>query len=400
MSSTDLFAPGSVTHLPGVYDPASAALAVRAGIRAAYLSGEAIAATMLKPAATPNAVSATEIADRAAVLAPFLGGVPLIADAVVGFEEPDGAVWSALAYQRAGIGGLVLGEGSPARVAAVKEGAPGIAVIASAGGDSPGEAIARGRALAAAGADAVLLLGLGEDQLRSAGVALPGVRLAVNRTEGATRGRFLSDAELAEAGVVLVLHPLTAVLAALRAASLAYHALTSEPLSSTEPPSPAPPPSPGASASAASSFPEPPSSAAPSSAAPSGGASSAVAPTLEQVDMMPPAVLATLAGGAPASFLTQTDPRAVFALPPPPAPATPPFGAPAFGTVEDRPWASATEPAEHPWLAVSGPDEPTESAFDQPLPDRPAPTPTQRQAAGAAGRTWASIAREVGRLGT
>ncbi|MFG1992937.1 isocitrate lyase/phosphoenolpyruvate mutase family protein, partial [Actinoplanes sp. NPDC048988] len=229
MSSTDLLAPGGVTHVPGVYDPASAALAVRAGIRAAYLSGEAIAATMLEP----STVSATQIADRAAVLGSFLSGVPLLADAQVGFEDPDAALWAALSYQRAGISGIVLGDGSPLRVTAVKERAPGILVIASAPGGTLDEIIAACRTLASAGADAVLPLGARETDLRSLHEALPAVRLVLNRTEGASGGgRHLSDPDLAAAGVTLVLHPMTAVLAALRAASVAYHALAVPPAAS------------------------------------------------------------------------------------------------------------------------------------------------------------------------
>ncbi|MFF5081736.1 isocitrate lyase/phosphoenolpyruvate mutase family protein [Actinoplanes sp. NPDC000266] len=378
MSSTDLLAPGGVTHVPGVYDPASAALAVRAGIRAAYLSGEAIAATMLEP----STVSATQIADRAAVLRSFLSGVPLLADANVGFEDPDAAVWSALSYQRAGISGIVLSEGTALRVAAVKERAPGVLVIALAPGDTPGELIASCRALASAGADAVLPLGARETDLRSLHAALPDVRLVLNRTEGASGGgRHLSDPELADAGVSLVMHPLTALLAALRAASVAYHALAAPPAT----PGPA---SPGPAA-AATPRPDLSASAIPAARASSG----APAETVDRIDLMPPAVLATLAPGRAASF----QPEPVALLPAPrPATAPTPFGAPAFGARDDRPWAAA-EPTERPWEAVSQPDELPASAFDQP---RAGVAPAQRPGAAAAGRTWTSIAREVSRLGT
>ncbi|XVU21031.1 isocitrate lyase/phosphoenolpyruvate mutase family protein [Actinoplanes sp. CA-054009] len=376
MSSTDLLAPGGITHVPGVYDPASAALAVRAGIRAAYLSGEAIAATMLEP----STVSATQIADRAAVLGSFLGGVPLLADANVGFEDPDAAVWAALSYQRAGIKGIMLSEGTALRVAAVKERAPGVLVIASAPGDTLGELIASCRALASAGADAVFPLAARETDLRSLHEALPGVRLVLNRTEGASGGgRHLSDPELAAAGVTLVLHPLTAVLAALRAASVAYHALATPP---------------SAAAPAASTQTATP-TLAPDLPGPTiPAARSAPVEAVDQIDLMPPAVLATLTPGRPATFL----PEPVTPLPaPPPAVAPTPFGAPAFGTRDERPWAAAVEPAERPWTAVSQPDDPPASAFDQP---RAGVAPAQRPGPAEAGRTWTSIAREVSRLGT
>jgi methylisocitrate lyase len=222
-----------VTHVPGVYDPASAALAVRAGHRAVHLSGAAIAATML---GRPDLgfTSATQIADRAAVLAPALGGVPLLADAAIGYDDPDQAVWTALAYQRAGISALRLDDGddvglAAARIAALAGQAPELVLIAQAGGCGLGETIERCRAYAAAGADAVLPDGVHDrDDLGRLRAELPGVPLVVSRSETAGGGSRLSDAELADLGVRLVLHPLTAVLAALRAASLVYRAIADE----------------------------------------------------------------------------------------------------------------------------------------------------------------------------
>jgi methylisocitrate lyase len=222
-----------VTHAPGVWDPASAALAVRAGHRAVHLSGPAIAATML---GRPDLgfAPATQIADRAATLVPALGGVPLLADADVGYDRPDHAVWTALAYQRAGISGICLDDGadaerSAARITALAAQAPGVVLIARARGRGLDETIERCRAYAAAGADAVLPVDLHEaDDLGPLRAALPAVPLVVSRSEAATgRGR-LTGTELAGLGVRLVLHPLAAVLAALRAASLAYRAIAEE----------------------------------------------------------------------------------------------------------------------------------------------------------------------------
>jgi methylisocitrate lyase len=220
-----------VTHVPGVYDPASTALAVRAGHRAVHLSGAAVAATMLgRPdlSYTPT----TQIADRAAVLAPALGGVPLLADAAVGYDDPDQAVWTALAYQRAGISALRLDDGDDAepavaRIAALVEQAPEVVLIAQAGGRGLTDTIERCRAYAAAGADAVLPDGVHDrDDLAGVHAELPGVPLVVSRSE--TASCRLTDAELADLGVRLVLHPLTAVLAALRAASMVYRAIADE----------------------------------------------------------------------------------------------------------------------------------------------------------------------------
>ena len=222
-----------VTHVPGIWDPASAALAVAAGHRAVHLSGPAISATM---GGRPDlgSVPATQIADRAATLLPALGGVPLLADADIGYDSRDNAVWTALAYQRAGISGLCLDDGADAgraaaRLTALAEQAPGVAVIARVGGGALGETIERCRAYAAAGADAVLPVDLDEAaDLGRLRATLPGVPLVISRSETATgRGR-LTGAELAGLGVRLVLHPLAAVLAALRAASLTYRAIADD----------------------------------------------------------------------------------------------------------------------------------------------------------------------------
>ncbi|MEU8609825.1 hypothetical protein AB0C29_17730, partial [Actinoplanes sp. NPDC048791] len=79
------------------------------------------------------------------------------------------------------------------------------------------------------GADAVLPEDISEaDDLGRLRAALPAVPLAVNRSETASgRGR-LPGAELAGSGVRLVLHPLAAVLAAQRAASLTYRTIAEE----------------------------------------------------------------------------------------------------------------------------------------------------------------------------
>lgn len=249
MNAVDLraiLAADHVTHVPGVYDPASTALAVRAGHRAVHLSGAAIAATMLgRPgldvtSATMlgrpglDVTSATQIADRASVLTPLLGGVPLLADAEIGYDSPEHAVWTALAYQRAGISGLCLGDDenagrAAARITALVEQAPQVALIAQADGRGLAETIERCRAYADAGADAVFPVGVNEgndlDRLRA---ALPGVPLVVSRSEASPGGIRRTDAELAALGVRIVLHPLAAVLAALRAASRTYRAIADE----------------------------------------------------------------------------------------------------------------------------------------------------------------------------
>lgn len=223
-----LLAAERVTHAPGVWDPLSATLAVRAGHRAVHLSAAAITAGMLGRADT-GFVNGTQIADRAALLAGTLDGAALVADADTGFAAPSQAVWSALAYHRAGISGLLLGDPAVATITLLVRDVPQVALVArttayATGG--LGAAIERCRAYAAAGAGAVLADGVHDRVgLRRLREALPGVPLAVNLPEGADR---LPGAVLTGLGVRLVLHPLAALLAAARAASLAYRAIAEE----------------------------------------------------------------------------------------------------------------------------------------------------------------------------
>jgi 2-methylisocitrate lyase-like PEP mutase family enzyme len=216
-----------VTHVPGVWDPISAALAVRAGHRAVHLSVAAVSTIMLgRP--DLDQVAATQIADRAATLAPALGGAALLADADIGYDRPADAVWTALAYSRAGIGGLRLTDaaGTEALIQALVTQVPQVAVIVETRAYDEGGLTAvadRCRLLARAGAAAVLPAGVDDPaELAVIAAALPGVPLVVSRPDA---GGGATDAELAAAGVRMVLHPTAALLAALRAASLTYRAI-------------------------------------------------------------------------------------------------------------------------------------------------------------------------------
>ncbi|HWS36740.1 MAG TPA: isocitrate lyase/PEP mutase family protein [Actinoplanes sp.] len=309
-----LLAADRVTHVPGVYDPVTAALAVRAGHRAVHLSGAAVPATI---PARPDlgSVPATQLADRASTLVPALDGVPLLADADTGYSDPVHAVWTALAYSRSGISGLLLQDraapkrsGHPAAIGpaaatitALAEQVPEMVVIAHTGAYPEfgiDETILRCRAYAEAGADAVFPEGITtREDLRRLRAALPGTPLVLSHSEATTRHTtptttqrtaptdaeqavptdadlagpasaqraapitahhavpaaahrtaptaahrtaataahraaptaahraVLTDADLAAVGVRLVLHPVSALLAAMRAASLTYRAI-------------------------------------------------------------------------------------------------------------------------------------------------------------------------------
>jgi 2-methylisocitrate lyase-like PEP mutase family enzyme len=242
-----ILASDRVTHAPGVYDPVTAALAAAAGHRAVHLSGAAVSAIML---GRPDLgfVHGTQIADRASTLVPALNGIPLIADADTGYGNPLHAVWTALAYSRAGIAGLLLedqvspkrcghlagkeltgiGEAA-AKITALADQVPQIVLIARTDAYAVrglDETVLRCRAYAEAGADAVFPEGVDTvAELRLLHDAIPGVPIVVNRSEAGGNRPALTDAELSEVGVRLVLHPVAALLAAMRAASLAYRSI-------------------------------------------------------------------------------------------------------------------------------------------------------------------------------
>ncbi|GAB2578241.1 oxaloacetate decarboxylase [Paractinoplanes abujensis] len=223
----DLLSAGRVTHVPGVFDPLSATLAVHAGHRAVYFAKAAVASVMM---GRPDVgfVPATQLADRAATLGPVLGGTPLLADAGSGFETEQGAVWTALSYQRAGIAGVVV----TGMVAELRAQVPDLAVVARTNAYAAGglDAVVEDcRRFAELGADAVLPAGVGtHGELSLLQATLPGVPLVLSRSEAATTPPLLPDARLAALGVRLVLHPLAALLAAARSASQAYRAILAD----------------------------------------------------------------------------------------------------------------------------------------------------------------------------
>ncbi|MEV6968231.1 isocitrate lyase/phosphoenolpyruvate mutase family protein [Hamadaea sp. NPDC051192] len=243
MTLRDLLHAAAITHLPGVYDPPTAALAVRAGHRAAHLSGAACAALDL---GLPDLgyVHGTHIAARAAQIVPALAGTPLLADADTGYGDALQAVWTARRYAAAGIAGLHLedqvqpkrcghlagkeladADSAARKIRAVAAEGLNLVVVARtdayavAGLD---EAIGRAQRYVAAGADAVFLEGVnGLDELAQAQRAMPGVPLVLNRSE-AGDAPVHGDADLHAVGVRLVLHPVAPLLAGLRAAQQAY----------------------------------------------------------------------------------------------------------------------------------------------------------------------------------
>lgn len=232
-----------VVRLPGVYDAISAGLAAATGAQAVCLSGATVSAVDL---GLPDFgfVHGTDIARRAAALLPALGEVPLLADADTGYGNALQARRTTQAYAATGIAGLhledqvapkrcghldgkaVVGvDEAASRIRAAVEADTGLVIVARTdalsvlGRDA---VVERCRAFADAGADAVFVEGAGIDDLEavSAALAADGRPLPqmYNRSEaGGPIDAGPDDVRLAEAGVRLVIHPVSAMLAAAEA---------------------------------------------------------------------------------------------------------------------------------------------------------------------------------------
>ena len=229
-------------RLPGVFDAVSAAIAAQAGARAVSLSGAAVSAVEL---GLPDLgfVHGTDSAARARTLREPLGGIPILADADTGYGNALQAAHTVRRYADAGVAGLHLedqvapkrcghlggkevvdADEAAARVRAAADAAvaSGLVIVARTdalsvlGRDA---VVERCRAFAEAGADAVFVEGAGladlaavQDALGRDGRPLPQL---YNRSEAAgPLEHGPRDAELAAVGVRVVIHPVSALLAA------------------------------------------------------------------------------------------------------------------------------------------------------------------------------------------
>ncbi|MEZ0069843.1 2-methylisocitrate lyase-like PEP mutase family enzyme [Streptacidiphilus sp. MAP12-20] len=102
-----LVAQGGLITAPGVYDGLGAHLVARCGFRAAYLTGAGVAVAGF---GLPDIglLTATEMVERARIVAEALGEVPLIADADTGYGGPLHVVRTVRAYERAGVAAIQL----------------------------------------------------------------------------------------------------------------------------------------------------------------------------------------------------------------------------------------------------------------------------------------------------
>ena len=234
-----LLARPQILVMPCAYDALSARLIEAAGYDACFLSGAAVAASQL---GMPDIglLTMTEVVTQARRMAEAIE-VPLLADADTGYGNAINTMRAVRELERAGVAGLMLEdqvtpkrcghfEGKAVITRDEMEGKIAAAAEARRDGDlvliartdarAPlglDEAIARGRAYAKAGADVIFVEApQSVEELREIGRALAGVPLMANMAEGGKTPQ-VPVRELQAMGFKLVVFPLTALLAAIKA---------------------------------------------------------------------------------------------------------------------------------------------------------------------------------------
>ena len=235
--------------VPGAFNALAARIAERLGFRAVYLSGGALAAGW---AGVPDVglLSQTEFAEQAAVIARATA-LPLLCDADTGFGEALSVARTVRLYEEAGAAGLHIEDQvlpkrcghltgkalvDPEAMAAKVRAAisarrdPDFVVVARTDARSVegfDGAVARARRYLEAGADLIFPEALeSPEEFARFAVEVP-APLVANMTEFG-RGPLIDFEELAGLGYRIVLYPLTAFRAAMKAAEETLIALRDE----------------------------------------------------------------------------------------------------------------------------------------------------------------------------
>ena len=229
--------------MPGVWDPLSARLAAGAGFGTVFLSGYAVAGTLL---GLPDigALTQTEMAEVAARVCPSVPDTMVVVDADTGYGNALNVQRTVELWEAAGAVGLFLEDqvwpkrcGHMAGKQVVERGEwlaklqaaldhrSHLFVTARTDARGPlglDEAIERGREAAELGVDAVFVEAPESvAELEHIARALPGVTLVANMVETG-RTPLLTPAELRELGFSLIVSPLSGLFAAVKALGDAY----------------------------------------------------------------------------------------------------------------------------------------------------------------------------------
>jgi methylisocitrate lyase len=246
MNGNDLrarLATGVPVLMPGVWDPLSARLAAQAGFDAVFLSGYAVAGTLL---GLPDigALTQTEMAEVARRVCPVVADTMVVVDADTGYGNALNVGRTVDLWEAAGATGLFLEDqvwpkrcGHMAGKQVVERGEwlaklqaaldrrSHLFVTARTDARAPlglDEAIERGRMASALGVDA-LFVEAPESvaELELIASSLPGVTLVANMVETG-RTPLLTPTELSEIGFDLIVSPLSGLFAAVQATGDAY----------------------------------------------------------------------------------------------------------------------------------------------------------------------------------
>ncbi|MCU0271201.1 MAG: isocitrate lyase/PEP mutase family protein [Acidimicrobiales bacterium] len=229
---------GSPVLMPGVWDALSARLCAQAGFDTVFVSGYAVAGTLL---GVPDLgyVSQTEMADVARRVVAAAPTTMVVLDGDTGYGNPLNVIRTVELAEAAGVVGLFLEdqvwpkrcghlagkevvdrETWLAKLRAALDVRTRLFVTARTDARAPwglDEAIERGRMAADLGVDAVFVEAPESiAELETIAAALPGVVLVANMVETG-RTPLLSTEELDELGFSLIVSPLTALFAATRA---------------------------------------------------------------------------------------------------------------------------------------------------------------------------------------
>ncbi|MGC5627860.1 methylisocitrate lyase [Georgenia sp. Z1344] len=231
-------AAGEQLVLPGAFNPLSARLIEDKGFDGVYISGAVLSADLGLP--DIGLTTLTEVAQRAGQIA-RVTNLPAIVDADTGFGEPMNVARTIQVLEDAGLAGAhiedqvnpkrcghldgkqVVDEATALkRVRAAAEGRrdPDFLVMARtdiAAVEGPGAAAERARALVDAGADAIFPEALRSLEEFAAVRAAVDVPVLANMTEFG-KSELFTHAQLADAGITIVIHPVSLLRSAMGAA--------------------------------------------------------------------------------------------------------------------------------------------------------------------------------------
>jgi methylisocitrate lyase len=242
----ELLGQGQPVLLPGVWDPLSAKLAARAGFPALFLSGYAVAGTLL---GQPDigSLTQTEMADVARRVCPAVPDTIVIVDADTGYGNALNTQRTVDLWEAAGASGLFLedqvwpkrcghmagkqvvdrGEWL-AKLQAAIDRRSHLHITARTDARGPlglDEALERGRQAVDLGVDAVFVEAPESvAELERIAASLPGVTLVANMVETG-RTPLLTPTELHELGFQLIVSPVSGVFAMARAVGSTYERL-------------------------------------------------------------------------------------------------------------------------------------------------------------------------------